>query len=105
MTEPEQYGRTDQELATLPIGLATILLARPCLTETERHPGRFDFVGALTSTVGMVGVVYGFTHASTARWTDAGTLVAFAIGVEMLNMRVRRQAKQPVHLRPKPAPR
>jgi EmrB/QacA subfamily drug resistance transporter len=83
----------------VPIGLATILLARPpCLTETERHPGRFDFVGALTSTVGMVGVVYGFTHASTAGWTDAGTLVAFAIGVVLLAVFafIEKRAEQPI---------
>jgi EmrB/QacA subfamily drug resistance transporter len=82
----------------VPIGLATILLARPFLTETERHPGRFDFVGALTSTVGMVGIVYGFTHASTAGWTDAGTLVAFAVGVVLLAVFafIERRAEQPI---------
>jgi predicted tellurium resistance membrane protein TerC len=31
--------------------------------------------------------------------------MAFAIGVEMLNLRVRRHAKEPVHLRHRPAPK
>src|SRR5262249_21332646 len=82
----------------VPIGLATLLLARPFLTETERHPARFDILGALTSTAGMVGIVYGFTHASTAGWTDAGTLIAFAIGVVLLAVFafVERNANQPI---------
>jgi EmrB/QacA subfamily drug resistance transporter len=82
----------------VPIGLATILLGRPFLIETERHSARFDFLGAITATAGMVGIVYGFTYASTAGWTSAGTLTAFAIGVVLLVgfVFIERRAEQPI---------
>ena len=37
----------------VPVGLAVILLAPRYLPETERRSGRFDFTGAVTSTLGM----------------------------------------------------
>ncbi|HVV11361.1 MFS transporter [Amycolatopsis sp.] len=82
----------------VPIGVATILLARPYLTETERHPGRFDLAGALTSTLGMASIVYGFTHASTAGWTDTTTLLSFVVGVVLLGVfvLVEKRAASPI---------
>jgi EmrB/QacA subfamily drug resistance transporter len=68
----------------IPIGLVTALLAKPYLAETERHPARFDIPGALTSTLGMTAVVYGFIHASTAGWGDTLTVASFVVGVVVL---------------------
>lgn len=44
----------------LPIGAAAVVLAPRYIQESERHPGRFDLAGALTSTAGMAALVYGF---------------------------------------------
>ena len=68
----------------IPIGIALLLTARAVLPETERHSGRFDLAGALTSTLGMASLVYGFVQAATDGWSDNVTLGAFAFGGVML---------------------
>jgi EmrB/QacA subfamily drug resistance transporter len=68
----------------VPIGLVVVLLALRVLPETERRPGKFDLGGALTSTIGMAALVYGFVHAATAGWRGAETIAAFAVGVVLL---------------------
>ncbi len=68
----------------VPIGVVLLALARPTLPETERQRGRFDLAGALTSTLGMTGLVYGFVHAASDGWGDAETLASFAAGLVLL---------------------
>lgn len=67
----------------VPIGLALIVLSG-VLPETERQRGRFDLAGALTSTLGMTALVYGFVHAASDGWSDAQTLASFAAGLVLL---------------------
>ncbi|NUS91853.1 MAG: MFS transporter, partial [Nocardia sp.] len=82
----------------VPIGLVTIVLARRCLAETERRPSEFDVAGALLSTLGTVGIVYGLTRAAAAGWTDPGTLASFAAGAVLIGLFVvaERHAEQPI---------
>ena len=47
----------------VPIGIAVALAAPLFLPGSQRQPGRFDITGALTSTVGMTSLVYGFIRA------------------------------------------
>ncbi|MDX6265279.1 MAG: hypothetical protein QOD70_19 [Frankiales bacterium] len=68
----------------VPIGVAVIALSRLVLPETPRRSGRFDLTGALTSTIGMATLVYGFVHAATNGWADTGTIASFAVGVVFL---------------------
>jgi EmrB/QacA subfamily drug resistance transporter len=68
----------------VPIGLALVITARAVLPETTKARGRFDLPGALTSTLGMTSLVYGFVRAASDGWTDTATLVAFAAGVLLL---------------------
>ena len=68
----------------VPIGLVLLVLARPALTETPRQPGRFDLAGALTSTIGMTALVYGFVNAASDGWRDARTVGSFAVGAVLL---------------------
>ncbi|PZS25175.1 MAG: MFS transporter [Pseudonocardiales bacterium] len=68
----------------VPIGLAVIALTRLVMPETPRKTGRFDLTGALTSTIGMAALVYGFVHAATDGWRDAGTLSPFGLGLILL---------------------
>src|SRR5262249_20657509 len=42
----------------LPVGAAIVALAPLYVREPERHRGRFDLAGALSSSVGMVSLVY-----------------------------------------------
>ena len=68
----------------VPIGAALLVLGRTVLPETERNPGRFDLAGALTSTIGMTALVYGFVHAASDGWSNAATIASFAIGLLLL---------------------
>ena len=42
--------------------------------------GRFDLTGAITSTLGMTAIVYGFVRAASDGWSDRLTLASFAAG-------------------------
>ncbi|MFF3215026.1 MFS transporter [Streptomyces sp. NPDC002886] len=68
----------------VPIGLLIALLTPLYISESERHPGRFDIAGALTSTVGMTSLVYGFIRASQDGWRDGVTIGAFVLAVILL---------------------
>ncbi|MFD9547280.1 MFS transporter [Nocardia salmonicida] len=81
----------------VPIGVLTIVLALRYLTETERHTGTFDLLGAILSTLGMVGVAYGLTHGSDG-WTGPGTLVPIVVGIVLIAVFVciERRADHPI---------
>jgi EmrB/QacA subfamily drug resistance transporter len=68
----------------VPIGLALLVIARPVLIETPRRSGHFDLVGALTSTLGMSALVYGFVHAASDGWSNVETIGSFAAGLVLL---------------------
>ncbi|MFD8406904.1 MFS transporter [Streptomyces anulatus] len=82
----------------VPIGLLIAVATPRYIPESERRPGHFDIAGALTSTVGMVLLVYGFIRASEDGWTDALTLGSFAAAVVLLAVfiTVERGSKQPI---------
>jgi EmrB/QacA subfamily drug resistance transporter len=67
----------------VPIGAVELLLARLAITETERHPGTFDLLGAITSTDG---------------WGDGATIISFVVGVSLLVVFVltERRAESPI---------
>ena len=68
----------------VPIGLAVLVLARMTLPDTEPQPGRFDLTGALTSTLGMGALVYGFVNAAQHGWSNTTTIGSFAAGAVLL---------------------
>ncbi|MFJ9107400.1 MFS transporter [Streptomyces sp. NPDC102283] len=82
----------------VPIGLLIAFATPRYIPESERRPGHFDIAGALTSTVGMVLLVYGFIRASEDGWTDALTLGSFVVAVVLLAVfiTVERGSKQPI---------
>ncbi|MFD5269379.1 MFS transporter [Streptomyces sp. NPDC058335] len=82
----------------VPIGLVIAVLAPLYIGESERHPGRFDIAGALTSTVGMASLVYGFIRAAEKGWRDEVTLAAFGIALVLLIAFVftEMRAKEPI---------
>lgn len=87
----------------VPIGVLLVIAVPRLVPETPRNRGHFDLIGAVTSTVGMVGIVYGFVRASSHGWTEAGTLTAFIGGVALmiafvLNERRAEQPITPLHL-------
>ncbi len=79
-------------LINVPIGLFVAFLAPRFLGESRPQPGRWDLPGALTATLGLVSLVYGFNHkaqvdptsGAPATWTEFLTLGPIITGVVLL---------------------
>jgi EmrB/QacA subfamily drug resistance transporter len=68
-----------------PIGLVLAFAAQYVLKESERREaGILDIPGAVTSTLGMASLVYGFIHAATNGWSQPATIVSFIAAVVLL---------------------
>ncbi|MFE6041157.1 MFS transporter [Streptomyces sp. NPDC056452] len=82
----------------VPIGLLIALATPRYIRESERHPGHFDVLGALTSTIGMVLLVYGFIRASEDGWSDSLTIGSFLAALVFLGLflAVESRSKQPI---------
>ena len=87
-------------LINVPIGVAAALAAPVLLAESESHPGELDLPGALSGTLGLVGIVYGVTRAGDPRygWGDGWTLASLAAGVLLLAafVLIERAVKHPL---------
>jgi EmrB/QacA subfamily drug resistance transporter len=85
-------------LINVPIGLVVALLAPRVIDETPRHPGRFDLSGALTSTLGLVLVVFGLVQVASTGWDGGGTIGSFAVGLLLLAvfLGLEARAEQPI---------
>jgi EmrB/QacA subfamily drug resistance transporter len=70
----------------VPIGAAAVFLAPRILSETEKHPSRFDLGGAFTATTGLVSLVYGFIRASEDGWGNQWTIGSFAVALVLLGL-------------------
>jgi EmrB/QacA subfamily drug resistance transporter len=73
----------------VPIGIAVALIAPRALAESPRRRGRFDLPGAITSTLGLVALVYGLTSAATSpngisHWGDTKVIVSLTAAVVLL---------------------
>ncbi len=73
----------------VPIGAAVALIAPRALADSPRRRGRFDFPGAITSTLGLAALVYGLTSAATSQngvshWGDTKVIVALTAAVVLL---------------------
>jgi EmrB/QacA subfamily drug resistance transporter len=73
----------------VPIGALVALLAPRVLSESARRRGRFDLPGAITSTLGLVALVYGLTSATTSQngvshWGDTKVIVSLTLAVVLL---------------------
>jgi EmrB/QacA subfamily drug resistance transporter len=71
----------------VPIGLVVLAVGAvtlPAGKRADRADGAFDLAGALTSTLGMTALVYGFVHAASDGWSATETVGAFAAGLALL---------------------
>ncbi|WP_193605126.1 MFS transporter [Nocardioides dongkuii] len=73
-------------LINVPIGLVAAFLAPRFLPESASHAGRLDVPGAITGTLGLLGLVYGFSRAGEEAhgWGDTWTIASLAAGVALL---------------------
>ena len=82
----------------VPVGLALVVGIPRALKETERQAGRFDVLGAISSTLGTTLLVYSLIRAASAGWNDAVSLGAFASAIVLLGFFVwhERRSSQPL---------
>ncbi|MGA8245533.1 MAG: MFS transporter [Nocardioides sp.] len=79
----------------VPIGLAVLLLAPRFVTETQRRPGRFDLVGAVTATSGAVAIVWSLIGAPTHGWLSVRTIGGLVVGLLLLLVLGRTEVRHP----------
>ncbi len=71
-------------LVSTPVAIVAAVAALRFVKESRAQGNtRYDIPGAITSTVGLVALVYGFTKASSDGWTSATTL-SLLIGAAVL---------------------
>ena len=82
----------------VPIGIAVLAIAPLFVAETPRQAGRFDLAGAVTSTVGVASLVYGFVRAAANGWGDHLTLAAFGAAAVLLAgfLVIESRVRQPI---------
>jgi EmrB/QacA subfamily drug resistance transporter len=83
-----------------PIGVAIAIAAPFFIAESPRASGRFAIADALTSTLGMAALVYGFIHAATDGWGNAVTIGSFVLALALLTSFVVMQARSRQPLMP-----
>jgi len=73
-------------LINVPIGIVAALIAPRLLAESERNRSGLDLPGAVTGTLGLTSLVYGFSRAGNNDygWGDTWTITALAAGVALL---------------------
>ena len=77
----------------VPIGLVVLLLAPRFVAETERRPGRFDVVGAVTATLGAVSIVWALIGAPEHGWGSARTIGGLVLGLLMIVVLARTETR------------
>ncbi|MYV97158.1 MFS transporter [Streptomyces sp. SID3343] len=82
----------------VPIGVAIALATPRVIKESERRPGSFDVLGALTSTLGIGLLVYGFIRAAQEGWRNSVTIGAFCLAVVLLGafLLVEQRSARPI---------
>ena len=72
-------------LVNVPIAIAAFMLAIPNVKESKASGDtRYDIPGAVTSTMGLVSLVYGITQAGELGWSDPTTLKWFGAAIALL---------------------
>ena len=73
-------------LINVPIGLIAAALAPRFLKESESQLSRLDIPGAVTGTVGLLGIVFGLTRAGEEAhgWGDQWTIASLVSGLALL---------------------
>ena len=84
----------------VPIGILVVAITPLFVAETKRQTGRFDLVGAITSTAGVATLVYGFIRAAANGWGDHIALAAFVLAVVLLAVFLLNETRVPQPITP-----
>lgn len=77
----------------VPIGLAVWFLGRVVIAESEPQHGRFDLMGAITSTLGMTAIVFALVEAGTRGWSSPVMMASLVTGVLLLAFFVHHESR------------
>jgi EmrB/QacA subfamily drug resistance transporter len=77
----------------VPIGLTVWVLGRLVIAESAAYRGRFDFTGAVSSTLGMMGIVFGLVQAGTNGWSSPRTIAPLVVGAVLLGLFVHHESR------------
>ncbi len=77
----------------VPIGIAVLLTVRRYVADTPRRPGRFDVVGAITSTGAAATLVWTLIKAPEHGWASAPTIIGFAVAAVLAVVLVVTEAR------------
>jgi EmrB/QacA subfamily drug resistance transporter len=83
----------------VPIALIAVALAIPFIHESKAAGNRsYDIPGAITATLGLVSLVYGFSQAGTKGWANRGTWQYFILSAILLIafFRIQTRVKNPL---------
>lgn len=82
----------------VPLGIALMAAGIKHIPDSPRSTGRFDVVGAVSSTLGMGSLVFGIVNAADAGWASPVTVTALAAAAVLLTLLVVNEwrAKQPI---------
>jgi len=73
-------------LVNIPIGIALMFAVARYIPDNAPVEGKFDVIGAITSTVGVALLVYGLVNAAEAGWLDRVTLATLALSIVVLGV-------------------
>ncbi len=79
----------------VPIGIAVLVLARRYVDETQRRPGRFDLVGAVSATLGAVAIVWSLINAPEHGWLSLRTIGGLVVGLVLIAILARTELRHP----------
>jgi EmrB/QacA subfamily drug resistance transporter len=72
-------------LVNIPVALIGLAATIPLVPESRAHGNtKYDVPGAVTVTLGLVSLVYGFTKAAEDGWSAGATIAFIAAGVALL---------------------
>jgi EmrB/QacA subfamily drug resistance transporter len=77
----------------VPIGVMVWVLGRVVIAESETQHGRFDLTGAVASTLGMTGIVFGLVEAGIRGWGSPVTIASLVAGVALLGIFVHHESR------------
>jgi EmrB/QacA subfamily drug resistance transporter len=77
----------------VPLGLVVLAFGARHIAEPVKHPTRLDLPGAVTATLGVGALVYGFIRAAEAGWGSPTAVWSLAVGAVLIVVFVVLQTK------------
>jgi hypothetical protein len=71
-------GRDNLSWSAAVLGAVALLLVRLVVPESDQRPGRFDFLGAVGLSIGLVALLLAMAKGGTWGWRSGGILTLFA---------------------------